>query len=59
MFRITRNRALIAGLAVAVGASSLTGMALARTDGYGADPAARGDALAVGPRRLHRSRQDL
>ena len=46
MFRTTRNRALIAGVAVALGASSLT-MALARTDGYGADPAARGDALAV------------
>ena len=46
MFRNTRNRALIAGVAVVLGASSLT-MALARTDGYGADPAARGDALAA------------
>ncbi|HEU5449938.1 MAG TPA: hypothetical protein VFW57_13100, partial [Acidimicrobiia bacterium] len=46
MSRITRNRALFAGLAVSLAASTL-GVALARTDGFGADPVARGDALAT------------
>lgn len=47
MFRNARNRALFAGLAVALGASTLGGIALARTDGFGADPVARGEALAT------------
>jgi hypothetical protein len=46
MSRTTRNRALFAGLAVSLAASTL-GVALARTDGFGADPVARGDALAM------------
>jgi hypothetical protein len=47
MIRIVRNRALYAGLVVALGASTLGGLAFARTDGYGADRVTRGDALAV------------
>jgi hypothetical protein len=46
MSRFTRNRALFAGLAVSLAASTL-GVALARTDGFGADPVARGEALAT------------
>ena len=47
MFGKTRNRALLAGLVVAVGASAIGGIAVARTDGFGADPAARGEALSA------------
>ena len=47
MSRKTRNRTLVVGLAVALGASTLGGLAQARTDGYGADRSARGEALAV------------
>ncbi|MGH9008787.1 MAG: CHRD domain-containing protein [Acidimicrobiia bacterium] len=48
MSRNTRNRALLVGLAaVTLGASTLGGLASARSDGYGADRLARGDALAV------------
>jgi hypothetical protein len=46
MSRIFRNRALLAGLAASLAASTL-GVALARTDGYGADPVARGEALSA------------
>jgi hypothetical protein len=47
MSRNTRNRALVAGLAVALGASTLSGLAFARSDGFGADRLARGAALAA------------
>ena len=47
MSRKFRNRALVAGLAAALGASTLGGLAQARTDGYGADPVARAQALAT------------
>ncbi|HYH51954.1 MAG TPA: hypothetical protein VEG38_20605 [Acidimicrobiia bacterium] len=47
MSRITRNRVLLAGLAVAMGASTLGGLALARTDGYGADRVERAAALGA------------
>ena len=47
MSRNTRNRALVVGLAVALGASTLGGLAQARTDGFGADRLVRGEALAV------------
>jgi hypothetical protein len=47
MSRTVRNRAAFAGLAVALVTSTLGGLAFARTDGYGADRATRGDALAV------------
>jgi hypothetical protein len=47
MIRTVRNRALYTALAVALGASTLGGLAQARTDGFGADRLARGEALAV------------
>jgi hypothetical protein len=47
MSRFSRNRVLLAGLAVAMGASTLGGLALARTDGYGADRLERAAALGA------------
>ena len=47
MSRDTRNRALFVGLAVVLGASTLGGLAFARTDGYGADRLTRGEALSA------------
>ena len=51
MSRNTRNRARFAGLAVVLGVSTLGGLmfnpAQARTDGYGADPITRAEALAT------------
>jgi hypothetical protein len=47
MSRFTRNRALLAGLVAAVGASTFGGFALARTDGYGADRLERAAALGA------------
>jgi hypothetical protein len=47
MSRKIRNRAVLAGLAVALGASTFSGLAMARTDGFGGNPGERGDALSV------------